>query len=189
VLPLLFAGPAAPPAGGPTYLLRDTFTDTDGTSLAAHTMDVGSGWTIQAGSWAVASNKAHNPDLGGGWDTVTADAGQGDAAVSADLATGDYAGLVGRLQDASNFWMGVLSDVWNELRIYECSGGAFILRASTAYTPSGTQTLQFTFSGTGITLAVGATSVSHTSSSLQSQTKFGLVTFQSDIQFDNFQAV
>ena len=40
-----------------------------------------------------------------------------------------------------------------------------------------------------ITLAVGATSVSHTSSSLQTQTRFGMVTYQTDVTFDNFQAV
>lgn len=43
---LLGAGPAG--AVGSSYLLRDTFTDANGTALTAHTMDVGSGWWCAA---------------------------------------------------------------------------------------------------------------------------------------------
>src|SRR5262249_49917444 len=43
-------------AGG-TALLRDTFTDANGTNLTAHTMDTGSGWTVHAGSAEIQSNK------------------------------------------------------------------------------------------------------------------------------------
>lgn len=46
--------------GSTNYLVEDTFTDVLGTSLDAHTMDSGDGWTISAGSWLINNNNEVN---------------------------------------------------------------------------------------------------------------------------------
>lgn len=42
--------------------LEDTFTDANGTSLAAHTPETGSAWTIETGTSTINSNKLTNPN-------------------------------------------------------------------------------------------------------------------------------
>ena len=44
---------------GATFLLLDTFTDTNGTALTSHTMDIGPGWArYSSGTWTIQSNQA-----------------------------------------------------------------------------------------------------------------------------------
>src|SRR3989442_10527835 len=92
MLPLLGAGNS----GGGAVLLRDTFTDADGTGLAAHTMDAGGGWSVLAGTVETQSNKAdHNNNAANTSTYAAADAGRADVTVSADVTTCGTAGQGG----------------------------------------------------------------------------------------------
>lgn len=77
---LVFEGMAIVPDS--SLLLRDTFTDTNGTSLASHTMDEGDGWTVHSGSVEIQSNKAQRVSGSG---LATADAEQADVTVEAEV--------------------------------------------------------------------------------------------------------
>lgn len=94
-----------------TYLLYDTFTDSDGTDLSSHTMDVGSGWTTVGGvHYEIRSNRA-GASAAATTNTgiIHANAGQGDVSVSVSmpwgaLAGGWYKGLCARASDIDNVW-------------------------------------------------------------------------------------
>ena len=76
-------GAAGVPSG--TVLLQDSFTDGDGTSLDAHTMDVGAGWTERVGVWEILTNKAVVTSNAGDYYHATAGAGQADYEVECDF--------------------------------------------------------------------------------------------------------
>lgn len=86
----------------------DRMTDTTGTRLAAHTMDIGSGWNEVAGEWEIVSNKLHL--LTNVFENLaTTEAGVADVTVTTIIAppTGlnmDM-GLVANLVDYNNYWM------------------------------------------------------------------------------------
>src|SRR6516164_1940041 len=53
--------------GAQTYgalLDYDTYVDTNGTNLSAHTMNVGPGWTVSNGAYTIQSNAATSTFLG-----------------------------------------------------------------------------------------------------------------------------
>lgn len=87
----------------PTVLLSDAFTDADTTPLASHTMDVGGGWTEDAGTWTVTSNTARDAGAGSGY--ATADAGQLDIDVQVTFTTAaiNNSGIVSRFANTPNF--------------------------------------------------------------------------------------
>src|SRR5882762_541340 len=92
----------------PTTALQDTFTDSDGTAVTAHTMNVGSGWTADNGAFSIFSNKAM-PQSGVSNVTNSADAGQSDAVMTCNWdvpsLTSFAGGNVARLTDANNCWL------------------------------------------------------------------------------------
>jgi hypothetical protein len=90
--------------------LYDTFTDTNGVRLGAHTMVKGSGWTEVNGIWVITGNKLTETAV----DNVTsmyavADANKANMDISVDMdlpsAGGLFAcGVVFRYQDFSHCW-------------------------------------------------------------------------------------
>lgn len=125
-----------------TIYLQDTFTDTDATLLTAHTMDTGGGWTQTAGSaYTITSNKAGNATVLGNWYMASADAGQTDVSVSADLTTASTAGsttfapaVLGRFTDANNHYKLYIDSFSQTLILADVVAGAFTARASGAVT-------------------------------------------------------
>jgi hypothetical protein len=138
--------------GGPTVLLQDTFTGTDGTNLASHLMDVGAGWT-----------------LSGTWNLAWADCGQANSTLTVDVVpqTASFPAILVRLTDANNFWLAQVDSATNALDLYSCVAGTFTQVASTAFaiTPGATYTMTAVVSGSTLTLTVGATSVTYSSMS------------------------
>lgn len=120
-------------------LATDTFTGSNGTSLSAHTMDVGSGWTLQQGSWDLQGNQANLVATAGDDQNVaTCDPGSADVAFEAQLitpASGHIdAGVVFNFSDNSNYWLLAVTRR-TDLTIhgwflYERNAGSFTLRAS-----------------------------------------------------------
>lgn len=118
-------------AGYVIGLIRDTFTDANGTALTAHTMDLGSGWSAGDGTFYIQSNKAQ-PNSDNHVDTVFADAGEATVDFQVDLtpyysgANSERPDLVIRVTDKDNLWffdMQVESD--SHVQLYQKSGGGY----------------------------------------------------------------
>lgn len=149
-------------SSGPAYLLRDTFTDADGTALTAHAMDVGSGWTVLTGSWSVQGNRARQATTGGAYYRCYANAGAADGTLDVVVPFGTVpthfnGGIAARIApgNASHWMCGPegLFGPW-KLRVYEFDGAGFVLRASAdVATPSNntSYTLRVALSGQSIT--------------------------------------
>jgi len=185
-------------------LLSDTFTDTNGTALASHTMDVGPGWTALSGTWQInASNQATETAQAGVEYHCTSDAGQADVTAQVDVTTPTQGsgncscGLYCRGSDQNNGWDVIIErDAGSYfLGIYERVSGTSTLRASTtlSFTVGTTHTIRAVLSGNSITATVdGANTTSYSpASSNQAVTKFGLENYcdgsnYGPALFDNF---
>lgn len=123
-------------SGAPAHLLYDTFTDTNGTGLASHTMDIGSGWTVDAGTITINSNKARTGSAPG---TATADAGASDIIGSVVInATSDLggAGFAIRHSNTSNYWIPWVDYNGSTIDLYEVNGGSASIRATRSFNPA-----------------------------------------------------
>lgn len=195
-LMLLGCGPAGAD-GASSYLLRDTFTDADGTSLASHTMDVGSGWTASGGTWQVQSNQARKVSGTGGHDTLTADAGRADVNVSVEMTPDAFSGgnlfggLILRRTDDNNQWLFQITS-GGTYRLFEKNGGGYTQRASAdaaALVEDQVYTLTASLSGTTISCTLGPnTPIEYGSATHnQSATQFGVESEIGTINWDNFE--
>lgn len=119
---------------GSSTLLQDAFTDSDGTSLDAHTpnIQVGSNvWSEVAGSWQITSNKAILAANSSG-AIATYDVGVADQIdISAKFyfnyngtLTNRFAGLFFRYQDTSNFWLVRMYSAVDQLQLVKTVGGS-----------------------------------------------------------------
>lgn len=131
---------------GPTVLLHDTFTDTNGVNLTAHTMDVGGGWTAGSGTFTISGNRA----VGGAPFSQMyyfADAGQANYSLTCEVTLGPSgsasSAVCVRVTDADNLWTVELFKPDDTLTLYQRTGGTLTLRAQTAVTISysGTYTI------------------------------------------------
>src|SRR6266446_9917275 len=163
-----------------TTLIFDTFTDTNGTNLTAHTADTnqGTGWLADTGTITVQSNQAN---CGSGFPYYAIDAGQANVTITALVTpTGTAAaGVSGRVSNATNSWdIDIDAVSGGHLFIYEQVSGTFTVRASTtAAISSGTQyTVQAVFSGNNVTATVnGGNQIAYgAANSNQTVTKHGI---------------
>ncbi|KKN15979.1 hypothetical protein LCGC14_0980530 [marine sediment metagenome] len=83
---------------------EDSFTDTNGTALAAHTADTGEAWTLISGTASISSNKVSGSNGG----IHTFGAGADTSFLQALMVHGGTVnvghGLIFRYSDASNYW-------------------------------------------------------------------------------------
>ena len=98
--------PPQPPPG--MTVLEDLFVDTNGTNLTAHTMNIGPGWTAQAGgTLTIESNSCQSPSTFV-QNLYTSDSGYANTTASVTVsATGaalDILGLCLRFADVNNYW-------------------------------------------------------------------------------------
>jgi hypothetical protein len=127
--------------GGSGTLVYDTFTDTNGTNLTAHTPDidtVGGGWSTNHASVRILNNKWQaGSGFPGPWSSWI-DCGKTTVEVSAEITTSldniYWAGISTRFIDANNQFQAVFYDYWgeNQVRILEISSGVYTERASVA---------------------------------------------------------
>jgi hypothetical protein len=154
-------GLGRPRSSTPSYLLYDTFTDSDGTNLTAHTMNTGSGWTSLFGTWVITSNRAVRSTSGDN-EVIVADAGATNvtATVTANIGAAQsfaWVGLVVRATDNSNYWLGLIQTISSpSVQLYEKSGGSYTLRDSSTpvVTTSTDYNLKLVASGTTITFYI-----------------------------------
>jgi len=97
-----------------TKYLHDTFTDTNGTHLNVHVMDIGSGWTESTGSWNTQGNQCN--EVTEGINTrllIDRDTADYDIYLDCIMPSGTpkYAvGIVFRYQDATHGWQFILEN-------------------------------------------------------------------------------
>jgi len=172
-----------PSSGSAVTLVSDTFTDTGGTNLTAHTPDIRPGsnaWVAVAGTIDIQANKAQGENSANQYYSI--DAGQADVTISADVTpsatTAGSWGISGRISDASNSWDVTVNASAGSFRLYEHNAGVYTIRASAAVTiNNGTAyTLAGQFSGQNVTATInGGNQISYGSATLnQSTTKHGL---------------
>ena len=160
-------------------VVRDTFTDTNGTSLASHTPELGGPWTAVSGTAAIQSNKWAASV--GSTVFTTLDVGKPNFTLDVDftLSTSDSFApyLWVRYADASNNWQiyrPAGGDTWY---LDECTAGVTTTRATgtLAITNGNTYGLRVVCSGPNITLLVDGTPVlTYSSTSQQTNTIVGL---------------
>jgi hypothetical protein len=108
-IPTVGAGPSAAYSDPyADYLVYDTFTDTNGTLLNAHTPDKdteGGGWIHQSGEWEIQSDAAIPKTLVSSRAVTTIDAGDATVEVQSDLVLGatHNAGFIFRFSDTQNY--------------------------------------------------------------------------------------
>jgi hypothetical protein len=175
------------------YLLRDTFTGTNGSMLNAHAPDVGSGpWVHQSGTFDLQNNRANHASNGGTGDArATLDAGRADvrAELTVNLAATASAGILARFVDNQNFWMLILNLGTGDLQLWETTAGTSTLRASSAFSGSISTDYQLRLvcQGNQFTGTVnGGNTVAYSSANHNSATKFGLRSIGIGNDFDDF---
>lgn len=178
----------------------DTFTDTDSTGLAAHTMDVGDGWTVDVGTPTINGNRARfesNSGLTNERARTPTDSADGTltTTVNFDTATTglNVVYIIFRWQDADNHWRLALKESSNLLELEKRVGGTTTVVASSSKTWS-TATdydVSITMDGDSISATVDGTTLGVTDSAFSTEKNIGLWTFGNDAafvtKFDDFQ--
>lgn len=144
-------------------LASDTFTDSNGTSLSAHTAESGGAWTLHSSTWEINSNKAGCTGVTSGeTGHATQDAGVVDVECSIDITVPNpvdagtvvRAGIVGRLEDVNNHYQIRLfvdpsQPAEDEVELIETIGGSggIVHKVSMAdfFTSGATYTLKVQF--------------------------------------------
>lgn len=178
---------------GGGILLQDTFTDTNGTDLTAHTMDVGPGWTAGAGALTISTNRATAVSLA---SFYWADCGQVDYTLTVDLTTSasgtsQLSGIV-RVTDANNLWMVDIDTSAGAFQLFQRTAGTYTQRAgaSVSLANNTTYALAVTTSGDTISATLdGGSGISYGSASQgNSSTLCGIGNSYTTNQYwDNFE--
>lgn len=171
------------PAVTPGNLLRDTFTDVDGTALAVHTMDVGPGWTQVSGTTTIQSNTAES----GAACIATTNAGTADYTLTIDLLDDANSQMVVRYTDANNHWL--VRNNGGTLELTQVTAGSPTPRATSAGAGSVPSTVTITCAGATISAICQSASLSYPSAT-QGQTSpvVGLRAGASGVNWDNLNA-
>lgn len=178
--------------GGVAVLLKDDFTDSNGTALSAHAMNIGAGWTVLQGTFTIQGNKA----VGGSAGTqnlAVADALAANVTVSGIGNTpggGQRMGLLTRVADVNNFWELYFDTATGTIYLVEVVAGVATARASAAqaYSPNTDFALQVSVAGTRISGTVnGGNAITFASMSTGlTATKHGINTYDVGGTMDRF---
>lgn len=169
--------------GTSIVLAKDTFTDTDGTAIASHAMDVGSGWTLVDGTLTIQGDKLTG--AAGGNMAIT-DVGEAEYAISANIVPG-CALIVRYITD--RFLFANLNLANQLMELTEWNGGVVTVRASQAVALSeGTPcSVKVVVTTTGVTVTVNSgTPVSFSTSLNNASTKAGVRIFNASRDVDDF---
>ena len=191
--------------GNDAYVIFDSLTGSNGTNLTAHTPDVQlaspGGWSVLAGGFEIQSNGAEATSAN---SMAVHDTGIADLSWRATVKSfnEDFA-LVGRVQDASNYWQLLVEDAGTSdpiLKLNEVNAGTPTTRASATMTGTGplgstyNVFMHLVFSGNDIVAQLGAThftlgvdsffSLSYTSASFNSETRHGIQCASTSARWD-----
>jgi hypothetical protein len=171
-------------AGGPTTLIYDTFTDSDGVHLHDHiiapTNIPSTSWTDALGTMIISSNKAT-----GVASRALVNPGVSDFRLDCDYLVIHISALFFRWLNVNNRWY-LRMDVGATWKLYEVTGGVETLRASCAI-PSNSGTITIQCSASTINIYYNNTlQLSYTSTAQQTNTILGLYSNIIGNTFDNF---
>ncbi|HEV3446255.1 MAG TPA: hypothetical protein VG099_16550 [Gemmataceae bacterium] len=175
-----------------TMLINDTFTDTNGTNLTAHTPDikVSTGWVANTGTITIQNNQANSTQ---NFPYYSIETGQSNVTIQAIVTPAGSAacGLSGRVSNATNSWDIDIQVIGGNvtLTIQEQAAGVFTVRATTTFTdPGAPRTVQGVFSGANVSATVnGGNQIAYGSaSSNQTVTKHG-INMGTGWNIDNYQ--
>lgn len=164
-------------------LLLDTFVDSNGTALTAHSMNIGPGWFTGFGSVTTIQNNNASVTLASSGTTVTlAESGSSDVViqchVTATFVPNFLAGLAFRWVDSSNYWAFWYQTASSgfELRKYVSGVPTVVASAASTWSNGATKNFRLQTSGSNITAYIDGSSILSTSSSdMQGATKHGLI--------------
>lgn len=180
-------------------LVRDTFTDTNGKRLNAHTPNfdnLGGGWVEHAGTWEIQSNAAHKTATASTHQIASIDTGASDCVVTlryqrTQSGTASRGGVAFRVVDSNNFW-GVWANGMN-VQLYEVVAGSFTKRDE-ANPPNGPDNWEITVTLDGNSITVdairdGATAyqLAYSSATHAAATQHGLWALDTTGVFEEFE--
>lgn len=148
----------------------DTFTDTNGVSLPSHTMNVGSGWTANIGTWYIQSNHLEPNSYADG-DIATTDTGITDYTLTVTITPFDSGGanplpgVLFRFLNTSNYYLLQMDSRLDQVLLYRNVAGSFTLMQTVSTTINSLQAYAVSIAINGSTLAVlldGAQIISRT---------------------------
>lgn len=163
-------------------LAADTFTDTNGVLLTAHTMDVGAGWSVGqegANNLEIQGNTMRDDDASDDRAYANIDVSDADVFITAQVSfsagSGSNAGLVARYVDTNNHWLLFTDTLGDNLDLFERTTGTYTKRATASVTfGASTYRLSMRLDSTDIRAwADGANALQYTSSSHQTETSHG----------------
>jgi len=171
-------------------VIRDEFTDTDGTLLTAHAIAPVNtplaAWTALSGGAAIYSNRAQRAAT---TDINVVDALVSDCVVSVNLiiTAGASAAIAYRVTDVNNWWMVRIINAGMD--IYEFTASVLTMRATVAHTyNSGTSyPMVLTLDGAVATVLCDGATITYTSGVRQLVTNHGLRFSTAACYADNFQ--
>lgn len=162
-----------------TVIVQDTFTDTNGTSLDAHTPNTApsGGWTERVGNWSINSNSTN---LSGNSNNAhaTIETGVADCTITCEAdnnagsgALGTETGIICRWSDTSNYWRVGVNAFDDTIKIIERNAATNTQRASGSVSGGVTggtlYTVQAVLAAASITATVdGANSINYASATL-----------------------
>lgn len=145
----------------------DTFDDTNGASLDAHSPNWGGGsWVEAGGDWSINTNRALTTSATNSRGTNTLSDQMGALHGVFSPGASASAAFLFRGVDASNYWLAVLNANVNEVRLVEVTGATPTTRdsASLSLTGSNYYSVVVTDDGTNMAMSVaGAPYVSYSS--------------------------
>lgn len=126
----------------PVVRLYDEFRDSNGTALASHLMNQGSGWTVALGTPNIQSNQLNIAGLDAGLAIAVAEARAADLRASIDLSTANTGGVIARYLDINNWWL-AYHDGSNIILIeFQAAVATTRATAASAFSAGDTVTLQ-----------------------------------------------
>jgi len=186
---------------GGAPILFDAFTDTNGTLLTAHTMNIGPGWTKMEGGAndpQIQSNKLQPMVDGAVAYTYFVDAADADVIIQCDfvfpvVSSGHHGEIIFRASTLANCFHFILNDSAsaNVSIVRELSASTVTVDFDTlALTAGTTYTMIVTLSGTSIICTVGGITLTATETFNQTATICGLRFYSptaSPLNAENFQ--
>lgn len=187
--------------GSSNSCINDTFTDTNGTAIASHTMDNGTGWTKSGGGTAtIQDNTLELVMSGPPLPLVLTDVADGDGTLTTKIyfdsssdATTRLAYVYFRYSDSNNYWRVNLNAGTNVITLnrYESGSNTQVDSASLTLNDDTWYTVTATLNGSSVSVTIGAETLSDTSSFNATATNAGLAIFGSGgtntVNFDDFQ--
>ena len=178
-------------------LVQDSFTDTAGTNLSAHTPDVdtvGGGWVAEIEDCQIASDGLTLVATGFNGGTFI-DCGESDfvaSITSISRSFGQYNGLAFRVQDRLNILVADIDDSTAEFRLRSRIAGSWTVLDNVSiagYTRFGEYIIKVTCNGDSVTAEIEseALSIGATIATFNTQTKVGPFAVQSgaDLVWDD----